>query len=105
MAKQMTQPSIPRIPTKATGKSIADFRASHDKNYYIPLRITEALKKLGNGWEYEGQFIKLAGVSQTDIGLFREQFSAHVIETRGHNPKRVWCGTTKLADELRSMVD
>ena len=104
MAKPIKPADVPRVPIKTSGKTLHEFRAAHDKNFYIPARISDALKKLGGAWEYEGEFIRLANVSQTDIGLFRGQFSDHIVETRGHNPKRVWCGTTELANQLREMV-
>lgn len=96
-AKQAEKP-------KSAGKSIADFRAAHDKNFIVPQKIRAALTKIADGWEYESDFIRLAGITQTDVGAFREQFAQHVVETRGHNNRRVWAGTEKLADQLRAMV-
>jgi hypothetical protein len=93
----------PKSPAKP-GKSIADFRASHDKNFIVPLKIREALKKIGDGWEYESDLMKIAGLSTTDLARFRDQFESHIVMTTGKNPKRVWCGTEKLAAQLREMV-
>lgn len=95
----------PRIETaRPSGKGIAEFREAHDKSYIIPKRINEALKKLGDGWEYELQFIKVAGLSLTDCAAYRDQFEEHIVVVGGKNPKRVWCGTKALATKLRQMV-
>jgi hypothetical protein len=93
----------PKSPAKP-GKSIDDFRASHDKNFIVPLKIREALKKIGDGWEYESDLMKIAGLSTTDLARFRDQFEDHIVVTSGKSQKRVWCGTAKLAAQLREMV-
>jgi hypothetical protein len=97
-----TQPPKPRA--KSPGKSLADFRASHDKNFIVPHKIRQALKKIGAGWEYELDLLKIAGLSTGDLAHFRDQFEDHIVNTTGKNPKRVWCGTVKLAAQLRDMV-
>ncbi|HZO21038.1 MAG TPA: hypothetical protein VFB37_00955 [Steroidobacteraceae bacterium] len=89
-------------PTKI-GKSIEAFRAAHDKNYIVPQKIRAALIKLGDGWEYELDFMRIAGVSSTDLATFREQFIDHIVTTSGKNPKRAWAGKKKLAEKLRAM--
>lgn len=90
---------------KQSGKSVEEFRAAHDRSYIVPKRIRQALASLGDGWEYEANFIKIAGISQTDIGRFRDEFDEHIVTTSGHNAKRVWAGTKALADKLRAMVN
>lgn len=87
---------------KPSGKTLADFRAAHDKSYIIPQRIKEGLKKLGDGWEYEAAFMKIAGLSTTDLANYREGFTDHIVLVE--RTKRVWCGTKALADKLRAMV-
>jgi hypothetical protein len=52
-------------------------------------------------WLYEGEFMKRAGISQTDLGMFRDQFAEHVIETSGRNAKKVWFASTKVAAKVR----
>ena len=87
-----------------TGRSLQEFRAEHDKSFIVPKKITDALKKLGNGWEYEVQFMRIAGLSVTDLAAYRDQFAEHVVMVGGRNPKRVWAGTVDLARQLRDMV-
>lgn len=89
-------------------KTIADFRAAHDVNVIVPNKIRGALasmlKEGPEHWEYEADFVKRAGISQTQIGLFREQFNDHVVEapgTSGRNGRRAWFADTKAAKKLR----
>jgi hypothetical protein len=89
-------------PNKA-GKSIADFRATYDKDFIIPQRIRAGIKALGAGWEYEVAFAKLAGVSLNDLGNYREQFADYVV-TLKRDGKRAWAGTVSMAKAMRGMV-
>jgi len=88
---------------KSSGKDIESFRQLHDKNFKIPRKIKAALAELGEAWEYEAEFIKRCGVSNTDFAMFREEFAEHWLEAKSdnRNAKRVWCGTVKLATKLR----
>lgn len=90
----------PRAPS--AGKSIEDFRAAHDKSWIVPRKIRDALKALGSGWEYEVNFLKLAGLSTTDLANFRDQFAEHIVLV--DRVKRVWAGTKETAAKLREMV-
>lgn len=85
------------------GKTLADFRAQHDKDFIVPQKVRDALKALGEGWENEVDFIRLAKVSTTDLAMYRDQFAEHwvVVDRSG---KRVWAGTKALADKMRSMI-
>ena len=85
------------------GKSLAEFRSKHDKDYIVPKKIADALKMLGNGWENEVDFIRLAQLSTTDLAMYRDQFAEHwvVVDRSG---KRVWAGTKTLAEEMRGML-
>jgi len=92
----------------AKARTIADFRSVHDKNVIIPNKIRaalEAMRKIGpEHYEYEADFIKLAGISNTDMGSFRDQFLAHIVETpnvRGNASRRVWFADAKVAKKLR----
>jgi hypothetical protein len=91
---------------KQSGKDIEAFRQLHDKNFKVPQKIKAALAELGEAWEYEAEFIKRCGVSNTDFALFRDDFVAHWLEakTEGRSAKRVWCGTVKLATKLREFA-
>lgn len=88
-----------------TAKSLADFRAAHDKNVIVPSKIKKALEAMEKdgpeNWAYEADFIKAAGISQTDVSMFREQFAAHVVETGGKSPKKVWFASAKIAAKAR----
>ena len=97
--KKLPEPSLDSRP----GRSLAEFRAAHDKNFIVPQKIKAALKALGDGWEYEAQFIRLAGLSQTEMSTFRSLFEEdHVVVV--DRTKRVWAGTKAVAAKLREMV-
>lgn len=92
----------PRADRKA-GKTLEDFRSRHDKDYIVPKKIKAALEQLGDSWEYESDFIRLAGLSQTDFASYRDQFDAHAVVV-DRSGKRVWTGTKSMAEKLRGMV-
>ena len=93
----------------AKARTLAEFRSVHDRNVVIPSKINaalEALLKIGpEHYEYESEFMKLAGISQADIGLFRDQFADHIVEAKvpgkGSNARRAWFGDKKVAAKLR----
>ena len=94
--------------TAAKARTLEHFRAAHDKNVIVPNKIKaalEAVRKIGpEHFEYEADFIKLAGLSQTDMSTFRDQFSAYIVETpaqHGRASKRVWFGDAKVAAKVR----
>lgn len=94
-------------PTASKGKTIEEFRSAHDKNYIIPKRIKEALAKLGDGWEYEVEFMKLAGLSTSDLVTFRDQFEAYIVPVKVNGTshrKNVWAGTPAFAAKLRDLT-
>jgi len=86
-------------------KTLADFRAAHDKNVIVPSRIKAALASLlkdgKDNWCYELEFLKIAGLSTTDLGMFRDQFLDHIVETGGKTPKRVWFASADIARKVR----
>jgi hypothetical protein len=95
---------------QSKAKTLADFRAAHDRNVIIPNKIKAALAVIAKAgpenWEYESDFLKLAGISQTDISIFRDQFADYVVETARtpgrNNTRRVWFGNKKYAAEVRN---
>ena len=95
--------------SKAEPRTLAMFRAAHDKNVIVPNKIRavlEQIRKVGpEHHEYEADVIRMAGISQTDIGLFREQFEDHIVVTAStpgnRNPKRVYFGDPKVAAKVR----
>lgn len=96
--------------TKPKGKTIDDLRALHDKNVVIPNRIRDGLAKVvasGDEWLYESDFLKLTGISVTDIAKFREEFTdfwSEVPAAAGKNTiRRVWFATKKAADAWKAL--
>lgn len=87
-----------------TGRSLDDFRAAHDPDYIVPKRIKDALTKLGDGWAYDQEFLKLSGLSTTQLATYRDQFEEFFIMTGGKSPKRIWAGTKGFAAKLREMA-
>lgn len=85
------------------GKTLADFRATYDKAFIVPRKIKTALQMLGaSAWEYEVAFAKLAEVSLADLGIFRDQFAAHVVSLR--EGRRAWAGSVATAKAMREML-
>lgn len=96
----------------AKGRTLADFRAAHDRAVVIPTKIQTALDKMlkDNGpehYEYEADFMKLAGVGQADISKFRDKFSAFIAiaqpvgTSRSKSARNAWFATTKAAKAAR----
>jgi hypothetical protein len=87
---------------KKAGRSLAEFRSTYDKSTIVPAKIRAALKVLGaNGWEYEVDFGRMAGVSSSDLGNFRDEFSGFVVALKD---RRAWAGSVKLAATMREMI-
>lgn len=83
------------------GLTRQDFKSKYDKNFIVPKKIKDALKKLGpDRYLPEAEFIRLAGISQTDMGFFRPQFEDDYVVVV-ERTKRLWCGSKKLAAEFR----
>lgn len=88
-----------------SGRAIEDFRRAHDKRFSVRQNIEDALAKLGDGWLYERELGKSAGVSTNDMATARELFSDHLVTVIKNGKKKVvWTGTKKLAKKLRAMV-
>jgi hypothetical protein len=107
MTSAKKTPAKKTAPSRASGKSLEEFRSAHDKNYIVPKKIEDALKKLGDSWEYEIDFMKMAGVSTTDMVTFREQFENHIVAVKvngSSHRKNVWAGTVAFAAKLREMA-
>jgi len=90
-------------------KTIDDYRSTHDTNVVVPNKIRAALaamlKEGPEQWDYEADFIKRAGVSQTQIAAFRESFTDHIVEApavHGRAARRVWFADAKVAKKVRS---
>lgn len=92
------------LEVKAKGKSLEEFRQTHDKGFIVPQRVRAALETLGDSWLYESEFAKLANVSSSDLAVFRDRFADFIVVVR-RDGKRVWAGTKALAKKLRGMVN
>lgn len=106
-AKKSTVAKKVARPVVSKGKTLEEFRSMHDKNYIVPKKIKDALAQLGDSWEYEIDFIKIAGLSTTDLVTFREQFEAHIVSVKVNGTshrKNVWAGTPAFAAKLREMA-
>jgi hypothetical protein len=101
--RRLDKGATPTPPTARHGRTFSDFRAEYDKDYIVPKKIREGLAILGDGWEYESAFVKLAGVSLADIATYRDSFSDHVVQLR-RDGKRAWAGTKALAKQMREVV-
>lgn len=93
--------------SKAAARNLADFRQAHDPDVIVPTRLrttlAEMLKEDPENWMYEGDLLKRANVSTTNINAYREQFSGHVVEIRGRNAKRAWFADPKVAAKVRGI--
>jgi hypothetical protein len=95
--------------SKPKGKTLADFRALHDRSVIIPNKIRAALAQMETeggpeNWEYEGELVRRAGIAQCDISMFRHLFEAHIVdtpETARQHKKRVWVASAKAAVKFR----
>src|ERR1700722_7361048 len=96
--------AVPATKPKGPGKSLAELRSVLDKRFIIPQKIAAALKQLGDTAEYEQEFQVMVGCAVKELAKVREQFADHIVVTVGKNPKRLYCGTKELADEVRKMV-
>lgn len=90
---------------------LAEFRKQYDKDVIVPEKIRAALETLakkrkdGTAWLSEVPFLKAAGLSTTDLALFREQFADFYVNVgTERSPKRVWFGTKKAAAAARETV-
>ena len=82
-----------------------EFRGAHDKSIIVPAKIRAGIKNLGvNGWLYESEFLAAIDVAHTDFGRFKAEFEEFTVTPRGKNPRRVWCGSKKLAAKFREYV-
>lgn len=92
-------------------RTLADFRASHDKSTVIPNKIRAALavmaKQGPEHYEYEAEFLKLASLSVTDLAAYRDQFAPHLFIAKHLNgksystPKNIWFATKQAAAKAR----
>jgi hypothetical protein len=89
-------------------KTVSDFRYAHDLNVIVPNKIRAALaamlKEGPEQWDYETDFVTRAGISNSQLGMYREQFLSHIVETsshKGRTARRVWFADPKIAKRVR----
>lgn len=97
---------------KPASRNVETFRAAHDRNVVIPNKIRAALAQMEKDhgpehYEYESDFIKLAGVGGSDLNSHRDTFTAHVVEAKpiglgnARAARRAWFATAKAAKAAR----
>lgn len=98
---------MPTPKVKAAPRTVASFRAEHDKDVIVPNKIRKALEAiLAEGpehHEYETEFVRRASVSIGELAAYRNQFEDHIVEAphQGKASKRIWFGSAKVARKLR----
>lgn len=97
-------PRTAKPAAASQGRSLAEFRATYDKDTIIPQRIDAGLAQLGkDGWAYEIEFVKLAGVGLAQLAAYRDAYAEHVV-TLNRESKRAWAGSKALAAKMREML-
>jgi hypothetical protein len=92
---------------KPKTRTLADFRAAHDPDVVIPNKlrsgIAAMLKSGKEHWEYEADFLKLAGVTFPQLAAYRGLFDAHIVQVAdgSRSAKRVWFADPKVAKKQR----
>lgn len=97
------------MATAKPKKDLSSFRASHDRSVIVPNKIRAALVELEKAegpeaWEYEQEFMRRAKISSTDVGQYRDDFLAYIVQTPGNNGKRVWFAQAKAAKTARETL-
>jgi hypothetical protein len=93
---------VPAMAKKGVVRSLTDFRNTYDLATIVPRKIAAGLKALGNGWLYEVEFAKEAGLTLRDLGLFRDNYAEHIVAVK--DSRRAWVGSKKIAEEMRNMI-
>lgn len=89
--------------TAKVARTLAEFRATYDKDTIVPAKIRAALSQLRAGWEYEADFVRRAGISFSDLGNYRAMFEVNCVNIR-RDGKRAWTGNVKLAQQMKEVV-
>lgn|SRR5574341_785109 len=93
-------------------RNVATFRAAHHRDVVIPNKIKAALAKMAEDhgpehYEYESDFVKLAGISNTDLSTYRDGFNDFIVEAKpigasnSRAARRAWFATAKAAKTAR----
>lgn len=98
--------------TKPESRNVAMFKAKYNRDVVIPNKIRAALENMAKDhgpehYEYESDFIKLAGIGASDLSAHRDAFKDFVVEAKpvgmgnARAARRVWFATTKAAKSAR----
>lgn len=89
-------------------RTIADFKAAHDRATVVTNKARVAIELMAKTgpehYEYEGDFITLAKLSQSDTKYIREALKDYMADApavHGKTAKIVYCGSIKTAKKLR----
>lgn len=93
----------PKSQSPVLVKTLEDFRNTYDKDVIIPAKIREGIAALSGGWAYEQEFVRFAGVSYNDLGIYRDMFADYVVIIK-RGERRAWAATPELAEEMRKML-
>lgn len=97
------------MASKVKPRTVADFKALHDKDVIVPNKIRAGLQALldigPQHWEYDDGFRALCGLQAAELANYRDLFKRNWFltpgKTGGKTPKRVWFGNAKVADAHR----
>ena len=84
------------------GKTLADFRALHDKDFIVPRKIKDGLRTMPGVWMHEIDFVRHAGVTLHDLGNYREQFAELLVVPR--DGRKIWAKTAAVAEQMKVML-
>lgn len=102
LKKEVTSDKAPKAVAKNI-RTLQEFKQTFDKDTIVPAKIKAALKDVGSGWLYESEFVKEAGVSYSDLGIYRDMFTDHVVTLKREN-KRAWAGTVAVANQMKALI-
>ncbi len=99
---------------KTESRTVASFRAQHDPDVVVPNAIKAALAKMEKDhgpehYEYESDFIRLAGVGATAMAAHREAFKDYIVDAKPvgkgntRQARRAWFATVKAAKAARGV--
>lgn len=84
-------------------RSLIEFQQAHDPDTVVPAKINEAVKRMGpDGWLYEAELARLAGVSMTTLAQYRDLYQPLIVQLRAG--RRAWAGSNELAQQMREMI-
>lgn len=95
----------PKQTVTTSGRGLDEFSKRYDANARADAGIRDALKSLGDAWEYENEFCRRAKICTRELTDRRDKLAGFFVTTRGRNPRRIWCGTKKFATQLRARIN